>query len=443
MLRHGEAIFCRGTAIGLMVNLALFPRRFSPSARTIGRAYAYRFWRPANAGEWFDLIVAILLWPMAIVASSLWVTCKNGAAVADRVGRSQIRQCADQLRLALTSGLLPPWYYVFELYQPGETRRGLGYLTRAQTKQGANRLLAKARRSSSPLGDKEAFARFCAVHQLETVPVLFSIHDGCPRGISAPHALPERDLFVKPVCGRGGRGAERWDYVGNNLYRNVEGRGLSTLQLLDRLREMSRWQPYLVQERARNHAAIRDLSNDALSTIRIISCLDEREQPEIIGAVLKMAVGTNTTIDNVHAGGIAAAVDLEHGRLRQATHAGFSSMRGWIDRHPDSGAEITGRLLPMWDEVCDLVRRAHSAFCDWVVVGWDIAILADGPSLVEGNNGPDVDLIQRPLRTAFGDSRLGELIALHLDRTEPAWRGRGAQAVASVTPELAISPGSR
>ena len=76
----------------------------------------------------------------------------------------------------------------------------------------------------------------------------------------------------------------------------------------------------------------------------------------------------------------------------------------------------------MWDEVCDLVRRAHSAFHDWVVIGWDVAITADGARLVEGNSGPDIDLIQRPLRTAFGDARLGELLAYHLSRSEAVWR---------------------
>jgi hypothetical protein len=167
---------------------------------------------------------------------------------------------------------------------------------------------------------------------------------------------------------------------------------------------------------------MRDLSNGALNTIRMISCLDEREQPELIGAVLRMAIGDNVTVDNVHAGGIAAAIDVATGRMHSATHAGFDSSLGWIDRHPDTNAQIADRVLPLWDEVCDLVRRAHAAFNDWVVIGWDVAIMADGPRLVEGNSGPDIDLIQRPLRTPFGDTRLGELLAFHLNRTERSWR---------------------
>jgi hypothetical protein len=165
-----------------------------------------------------------------------------------------------------------------------------------------------------------------------------------------------------------------------------------------------------------------DLSNGALNTIRIISCLDEQGQPEIIAAVLRMAVGDNVTVDNVHAGGLAAAVNIEQGRLSQATDMGVDSRLGWIDSHPDTGGRITGRILPMWDEVCTLVGRAHSAFQDWAVVGWDVAIMADKPRLVEGNSGPDIDLVQRPLRTAFGKGRFGELLAFHLTRSEPAWR---------------------
>jgi hypothetical protein len=335
-----------------------------------------------------------------------------------------IGQFGDQLRLAVTSGLLPAWYYIFELYKPGGMKRACSYLTRGQTKYGAYVVLAQARGSASPLGDKEAFAKFCAERQIHALPVLLSVHDGELRGqIRGAGDLPETDLFVKPVCGRGGRGAERWDHVGKGVYKHSAGTELATARFLDRLCHMSRWQPYLVQKRAQNHPAMRDLSNGALSTLRIITCLNERDRPEIIAAVLRMAVGNNVTVDNVHAGGLAAAVDLAQGRLSPATDMGFDARLGWIGRHPDTGGPITGRILPMWMEVRDLVMQAHLAFHDWAVVGWDVAIMAEGPRLVEGNSGPDIDLVQRPLGMPFGDARFGELLAFQLRQLQ-----RGTQA---------------
>ena len=419
LLRHGQGIFCRLTGLALIANLTLVPDRFSPPARTIGRAYIYRFWQMDDAGEWLDLIVAILLWPVVTAVSILWFTTQNGGIVAERFGRSRFRQAGDQLKIAFTNGLLPPWYYVFELYRPGAMKTARGFLTHGETKRGTNRLMVRARGSTSPLGDKEAFAQFCARRELAALPTVLSVHDGRFRGAST---LPKTDLFVKPVRGRGGRGAERWDYGPDRLYRNPNGRALSGTKLVHHLRDLSRSQPILVQRRATNHPGINDLSSGALSTIRVISCLDEEAQPEIIGAVLRMAVGANVTVDNVHAGGIAAAIRLQDGRLQQATYAGFDARQDWLDRHPRTDAQITSRMLPMWAEVCDLVKRAHCAFADWVIVGWDVAITGDGPQLVEGNSGPDVDLIQRPLKTAFADTRLGELLALHLDQSEPRWR---------------------
>jgi len=413
--KHADAIVWRGAALALMVNLLLFPGRFPPASRAIGRAYARRFWHPRNAGECIDILIAVLVWPAGVLLCALWFTRRNGAVVARRFGRSVLAQLADQARLAVTSGLLPPWYYIFELYRPGAMDRAHCYLTRGQTKYGAYRVLAEARGSSSPLGDKHAFAYYCAERRVDALPVLLATYDGVVTGAAG---LPETDLFVKPVRGRGGRGAERWDYAGGGDYRRLDGRKLTGAALVDRLRDMSRRQPYLVQERAHNHPAMRDLSNGALNTIRIITCLDEQERPEIIAAVLRMAVGDNATVDNVHAGGLAASVDLMEGRLSPATDMGVDAKLGWIDRHPDTGAPIAGRVLPMWSEVRDLVLTAQAAFGDWAVIGWDVAIMADRPRLVEGNSGPDIDLVQRPLRVPFGDARFGALLAFHLGRCE-------------------------
>jgi hypothetical protein len=67
----------------------------------------------------------------------------------------------------------------------------------------------------------------------------------------------------------------------------------------------------------------------------------------------------------------------------------------------------------MWKEVRDLAFRAHQAFNDRTIIGWDIGIAPDGPILIEGNYGPDVDMMQRPA-DPLGRGRFTQLIAHHL-----------------------------
>jgi hypothetical protein len=130
--KHADAILWRGAALALMFNLLLFPQRFPPASQAIGRAYARRFWHPRNVGECLDILVAILAWPAGVLLCALWFTRRNGPVVARRFRRPVLAQLADQARLAVTSGLLPAWYYIFELYRPGAMDEAYSYLTRGQ-----------------------------------------------------------------------------------------------------------------------------------------------------------------------------------------------------------------------------------------------------------------------------------------------------------------------
>jgi hypothetical protein len=139
----------------------------------------------------------------------------------------------------------------------------------------------------------------------------------------------------------------------------------------------------------------------------------------VTNAVFRMAQGRDSAVDNFHAGGIAAKVDIDTGELGRAVDGAMAMgcATGWCDEHPDTGGQILGRRLLCWQKILDLVRPAHTlAFADQVVVGWDVALVSDGPLLIEGNKGPDVDLIQRSHGVPLGDGRLGELLAFNLRR---------------------------
>jgi hypothetical protein len=399
---------------GLPIALsALFDSPFGDGPDPLQAAFVWRYWHPEGAGEWSELIGGLVSWPIALVLASLWFTLRNGAMIRERNGRSIRSQFADQLRLYFSAGVLAPWYYIFSLYEGGGSKRARGYLQRFETKP-CIFLLLKQRRGS-PLNDKARFAEYCSSRGIRCVQNCLHLD-----GVTPPGALPDHDLFVKPTKGRGGRGAERWDRVERRTFARPGGERLSADALLRALIERSRHESLVLQPRLQPHAELADLTTGALPTVRVVSCLNEEGDPEIIGGVFRMSVGSNVTVDNLHAGGIAANVDVETARLSRATNLGADARLGWLFSHPDTGATIEGRVLPRWEETKHLALAAHRHFTDRIAIGWDIAILDDGPIIIEGNGNPDMDILQRFMPTGLRQHRFGELLGHHLKSRLPA-----------------------
>lgn len=389
--------------------------RGATAADHLHRGYCRELWNDRNFIERAGLLLMYLLWPLAVPFAMAWATANNGRIIAARTGKKLHRQLMEEFAVAARYGILPPWYYIFELYDDKKRSHAGEYLCRYETKGGLYRMVKSAHHSDRPypLQDKIKFAALCRQHGLPVVPEILIVELGqihWPEG-SDGH-LPRRDLFFKPTRGRGGTGAEVWCYSGDSNYRRTNGETASGSELLERLR--GREGSYIVQPRLTNHRAIADLSIGALATVRMLTILDEKNRPEATHAVLRMAVGDNLVVDNFHAGGIACAIDMKTGILGRASDIGLRAERGWCERHPDTGGQILGRVLPRWCETVEVAERAHAAFAGRVFIGWDIAITDDGPVLIEGNAAPDVDLIQRPCGTPLGSSRFGELLDYHL-----------------------------
>jgi Sugar-transfer associated ATP-grasp len=157
--------------------------------------------------------------------------------------------------------------------------------------------------------------------------------------------LPPLSLFAKPTRANGGRGAERWNFA-DGSYRSTEGVTLSAKGLAVHFAKLSKRQPYLVQECLQNHPVLNNLSAGALSTLRMYTIWNENGDVEHIFSMLRMSRNRRSAVDNVCRGGLAAAVDFETGALGRATDGSILAETGGVDRHPVTGAQITGLQIP-------------------------------------------------------------------------------------------------
>ncbi|MBI1196553.1 MAG: hypothetical protein GC203_01670 [Phenylobacterium sp.] len=208
-----------------------------------------------------------------------------------------------------------------------------------------------------------------------------------------------RALAAKPADGEGGDGVRMLGAVADaaDLRAKLAGAGRARL---------------IVQPRVAAHPALADLALNALPTVRIVTMLDEAGRPEAVSATFRFPSVETACVDNMKAGGLIAAVDLETGTLGPACK-GYGG--GDHDVHPVTSGAITGRSLPDWHAALALARRAHGeAFSDYALIGWDVALTPDGPLLIEGNGKPGVLMPQRAARRGLAQGRYGALLAHHL-----------------------------
>lgn len=164
----------------------------------------------------------------------------------------------------------------------------------------------------------------------------------------------------------------------------------------------------LAEEFVVQHPALMALSPAAVNTVRIFTQLNARNEVEFLGARLR--ISENCQVDNMAAGNNAAPIDMEAGIINgPGVYSDITKKEVVV--HPVTGVPIVGFLVPFWPEIIDMIKKAAKQIPANRSIGWDIAVTANGPELIEGNHDWCKLLWQLPVKKgmkAVLDNHLAE-----------------------------------
>lgn len=199
--------------------------------------------------------------------------------------------------------------------------------------------------------------------------------------------MREGRLVVKPVGDCAGRGVRMVAADSESLWRShysrmmEEGKRFIVEQLIVQLPAMARW------------------NGSSVNTVRI-NTMNYRGLVRVLTANMRCG-SAGCFVDNCAQGGYCANIDPATGRIiTAATSKGPEQYAA----HPDSGIPFEGEVIPHWKELLQAATDMALMLPKLRYVSWDLALTADGWTLVEANKGEliaDQRNLGRGLRREF------------------------------------------
>lgn len=224
--------------------------------------------------------------------------------------------------------------------------------------------------------------------------IVLHLYDGhleaSPRFLSLTESEQPTALFVKPVRGAMGAGVFRV-VVGGGSVRMADA-ALTPDRFYRRLREFGR--DLIGTVGVVQHPDAAAWYAGTANTVRVLAIRTPvAAEPQVVLAALRVGVRATEPLDNFSRGGLSFPVDLDSGVIGEGVRR-LPRGAAPVARHPDTGAPIAGTVVPFWPEIVAVALRAMSRLPYLLYVGWDIAVGADGPIIIEGNSYAGVDVFQ-------------------------------------------------
>ncbi len=335
-------------------------------------------------------------WMLRAISSTFKMLCRHGSVIRKREGIPLSVQCSRLLVRAWFRNHSPYYSTDAKMYRRALNDTSAEYLHSYEMQFYYNAVV-RGHIDIAPIASKLYFPRFCNQHSIPTIPLLYIATGQESREPTI--SLPRQDLFSKPVNSWGGKGVACWKYDACTDKWSCGGEWFDEAGVLRHLEAIAsvpfdpvvRKQPHILQPRIRNHPLVAKLSLEALNTARVMTLCTKGSEPRVLVAALRMSA-EDSIYDSCYETRLAAPIDLETGRLGTAIR--LNTKFPDCDIHPATGQQINGLQLPNWDEVKQLVVRAHTLAPPLATIGWDIAFTPEGPLIVEANTTPQVEIVQ-------------------------------------------------
>jgi len=181
-------------------------------------------------------------------------------------------------------------------------------------------------------------------------------------------------VFVKPIDGAGGVGHQK---IGENTLSNVE--------------KIDFTKDYIIQETLVQHDYISSIYPNCINTIRVITY---RKGDEVYFPSCHFLMGLgNAILSNNPNESIGVAYDINTGKLGNIGYTTFQNGGRYFREHPDTKFKFEGASLLFSKEIKEILSEVALLF-DQEIIGWDIALTQDGPSILEGNCAPGLSTLQ-------------------------------------------------
>lgn len=311
-------------------------------------------------------------------------------------GKSALRQWLEMAALLVVNGNGPGYYQMAGFWQTGQRWSQMRrHLSHRRFRAHVDRLNPRAYQkiSQNKIAEK-AVLTLMGIPTPRFIGVLDREHgrsaSGTPlRGADDLAGLVARDpaqrVCFKLVEGSAGRGFVAADVVRGaetrfRLLGTVDSDSLSATELVERLGR----EPRVIEVYLDQHPAYASFNPSSVNTVRMW-VLRHRGATSTWLAYLRIG-RSRSIVDNLGAGGLAAPVDLDTGRVSAAHEANPGRVEYSV--HPDHGAPIEGVVLPMFAKAKALAEICLTALPGTNFAGMDVAMTPEGPAIIEANVQP-------------------------------------------------------